>query len=109
MKESTNEEEEAQPSELIRENEEEKIVVKLSGKLADTKPTTAQLNIKSLVGSSSVFKTPKDKWETSSTFSSKSSKSTSGGKRKSALEEIREEEERRKKRKFDKPYWMTEV
>lgn len=96
----------AQPTELKRENEEEKIVVKLSGKLTETKPA---VSVKPLVGTSSVFKVPKDKWETSSSFSSKSSKSSSGEKRKSALEEIREEEERRKRRKYDIPNWLAEV
>jgi DNA/RNA-binding protein KIN17 len=86
-------------TELKRDNEEEKIVLKLK---PDPEVETKGFALKSnnLAGSSSVFKVPKsvhDKWETSS---SSSSRSTSSVKKKSALEQIREEEERKKAKKY---------
>jgi len=89
-------------TELKRENEELKIMLTLRTGSIVRKP----LPVKASSGSS-VFKVPrdvKDKWETSSSCSSKS---TSNLKRKSALEQIREDEERTKARKYQKDYWLA--
>jgi len=97
-------------TEFKRPNEDEKIVVKLSsgsgnnaGALPKSAPVSAASNI-----FSNALKSQRDKWETSSSISSRSTASSMSKRPKTALEQIREDEERRKAKKLRRAVWLSE-